>query len=575
MVKIDELKKVVKGEVINDASTLQKYSGDASAFRVMPKVVVAARDSRDIQALVKYVSKNKKSQTDLSITPRAAGTDMTGGPLNESIILDVNRHLNKIIEIHSQVSSRFNTSGPYTSEVSEGEVSYVVVEPGVYFRDLESQIVQKGLYFPSYPASKSIAALGGMVANNAGGEKTLKHGKTEDYVLQLKVILADGNEYTFKKLSAREVEAKKKQKNFEGEVYRKITKLVKDNWSVINKARPKVSKNSTGYLLWNIWDREHDEWDLAQLFVGSQGTLGIIAEIKLKLLPIEKYSRLVAIYLYNLNNLSDIINKILQLGPTSLESYDDKTLKLAIRFAPQLAKMIGKEENLLKFGFKLLPDFWIMLTHGLPKLVLLVEFIGNDRDKVDERSQAIKRLANKLKLPVHRARDQAEAQKYWVIRRQSFNLLRKKIKGKQTVPFIDDFVIDPVKMRDFLPRLHKILNNYPELNYTIAGHAGDGNFHIIPLMDMTSDNQRQAIPRILEEVNNLVFQYNGSISGEHNEGLVRSPYMKQMYGDQMFKIFKEVKRIFDPQNIFNPHKKTDASLEYSLTHLKRDNEHEV
>lgn len=575
MVKIDELKKMIKGEVINDASTLQKYSGDASAFRVMPKAVVAARDSRDIQALVKYVSKNKKSQTDLSITPRAAGTDMTGGPLNESIILDVNRHLNKIIKIHSQASSRSNTSGPYTSEVSEGEVSYAMVEPGVYFRDLESQIIQKGLYFPSYPASKSIAALGGIVANNAGGEKTLKYGKTEDYVLQLKVILADGNEYTFKKLSAREVEAKKKQKNFEGEVYRKVTKLVKDNWLVINKARPKVSKNSTGYLLWNIWDREHDEWDLAQLFVGSQGTLGIITEIKLKLLPIEKYSRLVAIYLYNLNNLSDIINKILQLGPTSLESYDDKTLKLAIRFAPQLAKMIGKEKNLLKFSFKLLPDFWIMLTHGLPKLVLLVEFTGNDRDKVDERSQAIKRLANKLKLPVHRACDQAEAQKYWVIRRQSFNLLRKKIKGKQTVPFIDDFVIDPVKMRDFLPRLHRILNNYPELNYTIAGHAGDGNFHIIPLMDMTSDNQRQAIPKLLKEVNNLVLQYNGSISGEHNEGLVRSPYMKQMYGDQMFKIFKEVKGIFDPQNIFNPHKKTDASLEYSLAHLKRDNEHEV
>ena len=166
------------------------------------------------------------------------------------------------------------------------------------------------------------------------------------------------------------------------------------------------------------------------------------------------------------------------------------------------------------------------------------------------------------------AGDEMQSKKYWLIRRESFNLLRQKIKDKHTAPFIDDFVINPEHLSEFLPKLNAILAKYPTLVYTIAGHMGDGNFHIIPLMNLHDENQKEIIPKLSEEVYHLVFEYHGSTTGEHNDGLVRSPYLKKMYGEQIYKLFEKTKEIFDPLNIFNPRKKVNSSLEYSMKHIR-------
>jgi FAD/FMN-containing dehydrogenase len=160
-----------------------------------------------------------------------------------------------------------------------------------------------------------------------------------------------------------------------------------------------------------------------------------------------------------------------------------------------------------------------------------------------------------------------KAQNFWTIRRESFNLLRKNVKNKHTAPFIDDFIINPPYLIEFFPRLIKILVDHG-IEYTIAGHMGDGNFHIIPLMDFSVKSEVAKIPVVEELVNNLVLEYHGSISAEHNEGMVRGYYSERMYGKEMYKIFQEIKTIFDPKNIFNPHKKMDATEEYSLAHVR-------
>lgn len=552
----DQLEQLIEGEVRDDKKTLRQYSADASVFRVMPQVAVFPKNTRDLQNLVDFVQKNKKTYPELSITIRGGGSDMSGGPLNESIIVDTTKHLNKIKQITK---------------------SEVTCQPGLFFHDLEPKLAAKGLMYPSYPASKEYVAIGGMVANNAGGEKTLKYGQTADYVKKLKVILRDGQEYEFGPLSSKELEAKKQLNTAQGQIYREIDTLIQENYETIMNAKPEVSKNSTGYFLWDVYDKKTDTFNLAKLLAGSQGTLGIITEVTLKLASVQPHAQMVVGYLNNLDKLADIVNKILKFKPTSLESYDDKTLKLALRYAPKLAGLISKDESLLKLGWQLLPDFWIMVKmRGLPKLVLMVEFEGDNQGALLEKARELKTALAPFGLRVHIPKSRQEAQKYWTIRRKSFDLLRKQIKGKQTAPFIDDLIVKPEKMPQFLPELNQILEPYQNrLTYTIAGHAGNGNFHIIPLMDFTRKENRELIPEVAEKVYRLTLQYGGSLSAEHNDGLIRSPYLKQMYGQEVFELFKQVKQIFDPGNIFNPHKKTDADLAYSMAHIKKDNEHLV
>jgi len=159
-----------------------------------------------------------------------------------------------------------------------------------------------------------------------------------------------------------------------------------------------------------------------------------------------------------------------------------------------------------------------------------------------------------------------EERKYWTLRRQSFNLLRKHVRGRRTAPFIDDVIVKPEKLAEYLPRLNEIMDEY-KLIYTITGHVGNGNFHIIPLMNIKDAIAKNIIPELMKKVNDLTFEFEGSITAEHNDGLIRSPFLKQMYGDKIYGFFEDTKKIFDPNNIFNPGKKVNSDFSYALEHL--------
>ncbi len=541
----EQLQKLgIKGEIQDDTQTLEQFSHDASLFEVRPQIVIAPKDSADIKKIVDYVREAKSSHPELSITPRAAGTCMAGGSLNESIILDFTKHLNAFHELGTD---------------------YAIAEPGMYYRDFEKETLTKNLYLPPFPASREICAIGGMVGNNGAGEKTLTHGKIENYVLELKVILQDGNEYSFQALDELALEEKLKLKTFEGDVYRKIHEMLGKNEEIIHAAKPDVSKNSAGYYLWNIWDKENKIFDLTKVLVGSQGTLGIITKIKFRLVKPVTKSKLYTIFLKDLRFLTQIVKKVLEHKPETFESYDDYTLKLAVKFLPDLIKIL-KPKNILKLGFQFLPEAWMTLTGGFPKLVLMAEFAGETDQEIDAKMLAVKKEIDKFGVKSRIIPTEEEAKKYWVIRRESFNLLRHHIKDKRTAPFIDDIIVKPEYLPEFLPKLNQILQRY-NLVYTIAGHVGNGNFHIIPLMDMTKPLSKKIIPLISDEVYSLVLSYHGSIDAEHNDGLIRTPYLKQMYGEKIYSLFEETKNIFDPQGIFNPRKKVGADLDYAMKHM--------
>jgi FAD/FMN-containing dehydrogenase len=240
-------------------------------------------------------------------------------------------------------------------------------------------------------------------------------------------------------------------------------------------------------------------------------------------------------------------------------------MKLAIKFAGDFFTTLGFW-GAIKLGLQFVPDLLAVISGGVPKLILMVEVTGDNEREVITRAEAIKSAVKPFGFPTHVAKSKAEVEKYWKIRRESFNLLRKHVKGKQTAPFIDDIIVDPHKMPEFLPKLQTILSQY-KLQYTIAGHAGNGNFHIIPLMDLDNPISSDIILDLSKKVYRLVADYGGSITAEHNDGIIRTPFLPYMYKPEVIELFAKVKAIFDPQDIFNPGKKVGGSFDYIKTHL--------
>jgi FAD/FMN-containing dehydrogenase len=211
--------------------------------------------------------------------------------------------------------------------------------------------------------------------------------------------------------------------------------------------------------------------------------------------------------------------------------------------------------------FKLfLPEILMIAKIGFPKLIVLAEFTSQSQDEIKEKIQKAKEIIKKYKYLFRQPKDEKETEKYWRLRRDTYKLLREKIKNLTAAPFIDDFIILPEYLPEFLPKLYQILDEY-KLIYTISGHLGDGNLHIIPLMDLKNENQRKNILEITDKVYDLVLSYKGILTAEHNDGLIRGPYLEKEFGKEVYEIFLEIKKIFDPQNIFNPYKKVMARKE--------------
>jgi FAD/FMN-containing dehydrogenase len=542
----DDLQKIIAGEVEDDDAVLEKVARDASLFYVKPAVLVHPKDAHDISKVVQYINTNKSLDAQLSITARSAGTDMSGGPLNTSIILDMTAHFDHI------------------GEVVEGGTK---VDPGVFFRNFDKETKKSNLELPSYTASRELNTIGGMIANNSGGEKNLKYGKTARYVKELDLVLSDGQIHTFKKLVGDELKAKLADESYDGEVHRKVAQLIStpEHKKIIAEHAPKVEKNSSGYALWDIGDGE-TSLDLARLMVGAQGTLGIITSATMTLVKPKPFASMVVLFLDSLAELGEVVPEVLAHKPDSFESYDDHTFSIAMKYLPELATQM--KSGMIALGVSFLPEMWMALTGGVPKLILLVEFRADSQDESLEKAEKLAAEArhNRQHIGVRVVKDEQGAKKYWAVRRESFNLLRKKIRGQRTAPFIDDFVVPPLKLPEFLPKLNEILSRY-NLTYTVAGHVGDGNFHIIPLVDPTNPELAKTIDTLSHQVYDLVLSFDGSISGEHNDGWVRTPYVEKMFGPEMYALFMEVKKIFDPHNIFNPGKKVGSTFSDALSKL--------
>jgi FAD/FMN-containing dehydrogenase len=472
---------------------------------------------------------------------------MSGGAINDSIIVDVTRYMNNVISVSTEQAT---------------------VLPGCYYRDFEPKTLEKNVIFPSYTASRDLCALGGMFGNNCAGEKTLRYGKFNEYIISSKVILADGNEYVVNKLNRPQLEEKMKQDTFEGSVYRSVWQLIQDHGSDIASAKPIVSKNSAGYAIWNVWNPKTQMFDLNQLLIGSQGTLGIVTEMTIRLVPVEPVSAMMVTFLPDLKNLGDLVNLCKTVSPTSIESFDDYSLKFAFKFFTDFVKQLGLFGG-ARLGLRFIPEALMMLKTGIPKLLLMTEVTGTDQEELLRKlnildNQVAEKFGYRSRVMKH-----DEAEKYWKIRRESFSLLRKHVKGLHTAPFIDDIVVPVESLPEFMPKIQAILDR-EKFIYTIAGHAGNGNFHIIPLLDFKKEGIADQVTRLSDEVYDLIASYHGSITGEHNDGIVRTPYLYKQFSKPVLDLFNDIKTAFDPHVLFNPGKKVYGSVEAIQKYLVKE-----
>ncbi len=545
---IPKLKKAFTTRVLTDEQSRYAFSHDASIYELVPAAIIEPKDSADIKKLVQLVSAHKATHPTLSITPRSAGTDMSGGAISSSLLLDMTRHFSAITGLKGSV---------------------LHTQPGVFMRDIDPLLAKNQLQLGCVPASRALCTIGGMVGNNSGGEQSLRYGNTERWVRELSVVLSDGNEYRIKPLTKKQLDKKMAEPTFEGHLYKTVYELIEGNYDVVKNARPKVNKNSMGYNLWSVWDRTTGIFDMTHLFTGSQGTLGIITDIAIEAVPKAKHSGLLLAYLPSIKELGEIIKTVTDHNPATFEGFDDITFNLGIRYFKTFRKQLGTKEYLRQQAW-LLKSVAQFKGH-LPNMLLMVEFEGETEAEVVKKIEALYTDLQSYKVRLDIETNEQASAPFWQIRRAALALLRNQIKGRYASPFIDDMTVRPEFLPKFVPELRKVIRKY-SLPATIQGHFGDGNFHVIPLMDIAGTKDQAKLEPVMRELIPIVLKYGGTMAGEHNDGMVRGPWLPTIFGQEVYYLFKEVKELFDPQYIFNPHKKTDATWDYSMSHIRTHND---
>lgn len=524
------------GEVMTSADARKYFATDASIFSIVPSLVVYPRNENDVRKAARFTWQLAERGRVIPITARGSGTDQTGAALGNGIMLVFPAHMNRIVEL-------------------DPKSGVVVVEPGLNYGRLQQTLHTHERFMPPYPASYEYSTLGGAVANNAAGEKTLKYGTTRGYVKALRVVLANGEVIETRRLSKRELNKKLGLSTFEGEIYRAVDALLEENRDKLDQLDLAVTKNAAGYYLGDI-KRPDGSFDLTPLFVGSQGTLGIITEITMET---ELYNPVKDLFLAEFDSLEKAQEAILALRdlphlPSAIEMVDEQLLGLVDRLNPNQLKDI--------------------VSSPRPKVVLLVEFDDADRQRKKLAKKAEKIFAD-LATYYQRETDPAAQDRLWKVRHAAASVVAHSEGRLKAVPIIEDGIVPPEKIAEFMGSVYKLFAA-AQLQVAVWGHAGDGNLHLQPFLDLSQIGDRQKAFRLIDEYYKLVISLGGSTTGEHGDGRLRAPYLQALYGEEMYALFQKIKQAFDPYGTLNPGVKIGVSLddikplvvnEYTLNHL--------
>jgi anaerobic glycerol-3-phosphate dehydrogenase C subunit len=512
---LDDLKNLVKGDVFTDILHLAAYSSDASIYQIVPQCVVCPKDAEDVAAVVKYAG-----EKNVPIAPRGAGSGVAGESLCSGIVLDVTRYMNRIIGVE--------TGG-----------EFVVCEPGVVLDELNSYLSKIGRKIGPDPSTGNRAAIGGCVANNATGAHSLQFGYIGDYVEKIEAVLVDG--------SIAELVNDARPEQLKNDTLKRIAQscidLLADKERVITKALPATKRNRSGY---HIAGTYHDgKIDLARLMAGSEGTLAIFTKITLRTVPLPKAKGLLQLEFDSLDKMAKAVPLIVATGASACELMDNRLISMAVEH---------------------LPEYRDVLPVGVTA-ALLVEYTGQTQEEVKQKIRQTDSAVAHLTCNRTIVLDEQVQKRIWKVRRDAVPILDRRRGKQRPVPFIEDVSVENDKLGQYLAGLQAIGKEHSiEMSY--YGHAGDGELHIRPYLDLSRQGDIDKMVQIADEVFTLAWSLGGTVSGEHAVGLVRAAFLRRQYGDEFYELLCGIKRIFDPDGLLNPGKIISDNPDVMVQNLK-------
>lgn len=503
------------GEVRFDRVARALYSTDASVYQIEPLGVVVPRSAEGVSQAVTLAGRHG-----VPITPRGGGTSQAGQAIGAGLVMDTSKHLNRILEINA-------------------DERWARVQPGVVLDDLNAALRTFNLRFAPDVSSASRATVGGMMANNSSGARSVLYGKTLDHVREQQVVLADGRLAHLRPLTAAQLDQARRGDSIEARAYRVVPELGRRHAAEIDRRFPKILRRVGGYNL-DEFVRADRPVDLTRIMVGSEGTLGFIVEATIGLVPLPASKAVLTIEFDELLDALGATPLILPHGPSAVEVMDDFILRHAKGHAAldaQRRSMIDRDGSAL----------------------LCVEFYGNHAAELAERMEAVERdlKGAGLDCRCRQIVDPAAQQRIWSFREAALGLSTAMKSDGKAISFVEDTAVAPEKLRDYIARFVGIVERHD----TVAGvyaHASVGCLHVRPVVNLKTAHGVATFEAIASEVADLVLEFGGALSGEHGDGLVRGAFNERMFGPELYQAFREVKRTFDPNGLFNPGRITDT-----------------
>lgn len=506
----DALRGRLRGETRFDDLSRTIYATDASLYEITPLGVVLPADTADVVAVVKECH-----QRGIPLIARGAGTGLTGGAVGEGVLLDVSRHMNRIGALDAAAGT-------------------IEVEPGVVLDELNAYLAPSGLHFAPDVATSSRATVGGMIAHNSCGAHSIVYGRTVDHVLSLTMVLADGEVVTFQ---AADAPANGLQSPRAEQLSQELAGIRNEHFDEIQARFPRILRSNGGYGLDRL-GLPGPTADVTKILCGSEGTLGIVVGATLKLVPRPRHKGLVVLHFKELFGALALAPAVLAHGPAAVELIDRLILD-AGRKNPSLASRCS-------------------FLRGDPDALLVVEFFDEDDASLESR---VDRLATdpaveSAAFAAERVFDPAIQANVWNLRKSGLGLLMSRPGDRQPYGFVEDSAVDPSRLREYIERFSLILaREKVEAGY--YAHASVGCLHIRPVLNLKDGADVERMRRIADGVSSLALEYGGAMTGEHGDGIVRSCWLEKMYGSRITGAFADVKRLFDPRGILNPHKIVD------------------
>jgi FAD/FMN-containing dehydrogenase/Fe-S oxidoreductase len=516
-----DLVKNSSGDVRTDDYSRLLYSTDASIYQVMPHGVFFPQSEEDVQAAMTLAA-----NYGMPVLARTAGSSLVGQAVNEALIVDFTRHLDQVLELNV-------------------EERWVRVQPGIVLDELNAYLRPHGLQFGPDPASSNRAAMGGIVSNNSTGAHSILYGMTADHVLETSVILSDASATHFGPLELAELEKKLQLDGFEGDIYRDVLALTGDpkNQAVIRERTPSHWRRCGGYNLDRlipdnglVFKVPRDpRFNLAKLISGAEGTLAVMTDIKLNLVPLPKMTALAIAHFDNLNTALSAVPLMLEVGPTAIELLDNLGLTMC-REVPEYARLLST------------------FVQGRPNCVLITEFYGESEAELRAKVERLEQHMTEHKAgqtSITPAYSQALQSNVWTVRKVGLGLMMS-IKGDhKPIPFIEDAAVPPEHLAEYVEKVETFCNDIGT-DVAYYAHASAGCIHIRPLINTKHASEVAKLPEITRFSVDLLRGYGGSYSSEHGDGRARSWLNEHFFGPELFGLYKNVKRAFDPQGILNP-----------------------